>query len=228
MSAEQDMRQMRVRIFDELSKIVDPEINTSITDLELIDEVDIKVDNVKVDLHLTSPFCPTVFGFKICQDIHDNLLQIDGVNDVKVNVSNHIAAELINNQVNSSRNPKKDGSAGAPPPPGQPPPPAPTAAGAAARPAPAPAPTAAGAAARPAPAAGAARSRVPSAQQRGRRPRKDRVYSLLAQLIWKLPGLRSAFYRSPALETKHRVWPPGSATSITFSAVLPDSRQALS
>ena len=123
MSAEQDMRQMRVRIFDELSKIVDPEINTSITDLELIDEVDIKVDNVKVDLHLTSPFCPTVFGFKICQDIHDNLLQIDGVNDVKVNVSNHIAAELINNQVNSSRNPKKDGSAGAPPPPGQPQPP---------------------------------------------------------------------------------------------------------
>ena len=114
---------MRVRIFDELSKIVDPEINTSITDLELIDEVDIKVDNVKVDLHLTSPFCPTVFGFKICQDIHDNLLQIDGVNDVKVNVSNHIAAELINNQVNSSRNPKKDGSAGAPPPPGQPQPP---------------------------------------------------------------------------------------------------------
>ena len=105
-SAEQDMRQLRVRIFDELSKIVDPEINTSITDLELIDEVDIQADNVKVDLHLTSPFCPTVFGFKICQDIHDNLLQIDGVRDVKVNVSNHIAAEMINNQVNSSPNPK--------------------------------------------------------------------------------------------------------------------------
>ena len=100
------MRQLRVRIFDELSKIVDPEINTSITDLELIDEVDIQADNVKVDLHLTSPFCPTVFGFKICQDIHDNLLQIDGVRDVKVNVSNHIAAEMINNQVNSSPNPK--------------------------------------------------------------------------------------------------------------------------
>ena len=31
----------------------------------------------------------TVFGFKICQDIHDNLLKIDGINDVKVNVSNH-------------------------------------------------------------------------------------------------------------------------------------------
>jgi metal-sulfur cluster biosynthetic enzyme len=36
-----DIKQLRVKIFDELSKIVDPEINTSITDLELIDEVDI-------------------------------------------------------------------------------------------------------------------------------------------------------------------------------------------
>ncbi|NIU02094.1 MAG: DUF59 domain-containing protein, partial [Nitrosopumilaceae archaeon] len=48
--------------------MVDPEINTSITELELIDEVDIQDKNVKVDLHLTSPFCPAVFGFKIAQD----------------------------------------------------------------------------------------------------------------------------------------------------------------
>ncbi|MDA7944098.1 MAG: iron-sulfur cluster assembly protein [Nitrosopumilus sp.] len=104
-----DARQMRVKIFDELSKIVDPEINTTITELELIDEVDIAGSDVKVDLHLTSPFCPAVFGFKICQDIHDNLLKIDGIDDVKVNVSNHFMAEQINNQVNSSPNPKKAG-----------------------------------------------------------------------------------------------------------------------
>ena len=46
-----------------------------------------------------SPFCPAVFGFKICQDIHDNLLKLDGIDDVKVNVSNHFMAEQINNQV---------------------------------------------------------------------------------------------------------------------------------
>lgn len=103
----QDIKQLRVKIFDELSKIVDPEINTSITDLELIDEVDISNNNVKVDLHLTSPFCPAVFGFKICQDIHDNLLKVDGIEEVKVNVSNHFMAEQINNQVNNSPNPKK-------------------------------------------------------------------------------------------------------------------------
>ncbi len=103
----QDIKQLRVKIFDELSQIVDPEINTTITELELIDEVDIDQSNVRVDLHLTSPFCPAVFGFKICQDIHDNLLRIDGVDDVKVNVSNHFMAEQINNQVNNSPNPKK-------------------------------------------------------------------------------------------------------------------------
>jgi metal-sulfur cluster biosynthetic enzyme len=105
----QDIKLMRVKIFDELSKIVDPEINTSIVELELIDEVDIKDNNVKVDLHLTSPFCPAVFGFKICQDVHDNLLNVDGVDDVKVNVSNHFMAEQINNQVNNSPKPKKLG-----------------------------------------------------------------------------------------------------------------------
>jgi metal-sulfur cluster biosynthetic enzyme len=103
----QDLQEMRRKIFDELSGIVDPEINTSITELELIDNVDINNSAVKVDLHLTSPFCPAVFGFKICQDIHDNLLKIDGVDDVKVNVSNHFMAEAINNQVNNSPNPKK-------------------------------------------------------------------------------------------------------------------------
>ena len=95
----QDVKQLRVKIFDELSKIVDPEINTTITELELVDEVDISEDSVKVDLHLTSPFCPAVFGFKICQDIHDNLLGIDGIENVKVNVSNHFMAEQITTQV---------------------------------------------------------------------------------------------------------------------------------
>ncbi|MDE1766437.1 MAG: iron-sulfur cluster assembly protein [Thaumarchaeota archaeon] len=98
---------LRRQIFDELTKIVDPEINVSIMELELIDNIDITGSDVKVDLHLTSPFCPAIFGFKIAQDVHDNLLKIGAISDVKVNVSNHFMAEAINNQVNSSKNPKK-------------------------------------------------------------------------------------------------------------------------
>ena len=102
--ASQDLRR---HIFDELTKVVDPEINVSIMELELVDNIDITGSEVKIDLHLTSPFCPAIFGFKIAQDVHDNLLKIDGINDVKVNVSNHFMAEGINNQVNTSKNPKK-------------------------------------------------------------------------------------------------------------------------
>ena len=103
----QESQQLRRMIFEELTKIVDPEINVSIMELELIDNIDIKDSAVKIDLHLTSPFCPAIFGFKIAQDVHDNLLKIDGIDDVKLNVSNHFMAEAINNQVNASKNPKK-------------------------------------------------------------------------------------------------------------------------
>ena len=44
----QELKQLRVKIFDELSAIVDPEINVSITELELIDEVDIQDGGVKL------------------------------------------------------------------------------------------------------------------------------------------------------------------------------------
>ena len=98
-----DLQQVRRKIFDELTKIVDPEINVSIMELQLIDNVDINDGNVKVDLHLTSPFCPAVFGFKIAQDVKDNIEKIDGVNKVLVNVSNHFMAEAINKQVNEGK-----------------------------------------------------------------------------------------------------------------------------
>ena len=48
----QDIKLLRVKIFDELSKIVDPEINTSIVELELIDEVDINFNITIIDINL--------------------------------------------------------------------------------------------------------------------------------------------------------------------------------
>jgi metal-sulfur cluster biosynthetic enzyme len=104
----QDMQQTRRLIFDELSKIVDPEIGVSIMELELIDKVDIEEKDVNVDLHLTSPFCPAVFGFKIAQDVRDNIYKIEGIENVKINVSNHFMAEAINKQVNESKPPSKE------------------------------------------------------------------------------------------------------------------------
>jgi metal-sulfur cluster biosynthetic enzyme len=103
----QDTQQIRKQIFDELTKIVDPEIGVSIMELELVDKVDLDAGRVNIDLHLTSPFCPAVFGFKIAQDVRDNIYKLQGIQDVKVNVSNHFMAEAINKQVNESKPPSK-------------------------------------------------------------------------------------------------------------------------
>ena len=106
----QDLQLTRRHIFEELTKIVDPEIGVSIMELELIDKVDIDQGKVNVDLHLTSPFCPAVFGFKIAQDVKDNIHKVDGIEEVKVNVSNHFMAEAINKQVNESKPPQHQSS----------------------------------------------------------------------------------------------------------------------
>ncbi|HKR57283.1 MAG TPA: iron-sulfur cluster assembly protein [Candidatus Nitrosopolaris sp.] len=103
----QDIQQTRRQIFDELTKIVDPEIGVSIMELELVDKVDIDAGKVNIDLHLTSPFCPAVFGFKIAQDVRDNVYRLPSIEAVKVNVSNHFMAEAINKQVNESTPPTK-------------------------------------------------------------------------------------------------------------------------
>jgi metal-sulfur cluster biosynthetic enzyme len=103
----QDIQQTRRLIFDELTKIVDPEIGVSIMELELVDKVDINTGKVNIDLHLTSPFCPAVFGFKIAQDIRDNVYKLQGIQDVRINVSNHFMADAINKQVNESKLPAK-------------------------------------------------------------------------------------------------------------------------
>lgn len=107
MSQEEQLQQTRRKIFDELTKIVDPEIGVSIMELELVDKVDISKNQVNVDLHLTSPFCPAVFGFKIAQDVRDNIYKLSGIEGVKVNVSNHFMADAINKQVNESKYPQK-------------------------------------------------------------------------------------------------------------------------
>ncbi len=48
-----------------------------------------------------------VFGFKIAQDVRDNVYRLPGIEEVKVSVSNHFMADAINKQVNESKPPAK-------------------------------------------------------------------------------------------------------------------------
>ena len=99
--------ELRRKIYNELVKVIDPELAVSIMDLDLVDDVEINGSAVKVRLHLTSPFCPPAFVLKIAKDVHDNLLSIDGIDDVNLKVTGHYMAEYINDIINTNKNKKE-------------------------------------------------------------------------------------------------------------------------
>ena len=83
-----------------LGKIIDPELGRSITELKLIDRLDVNNGRVEVEFHLTAPFCPPVFALKIASDIKAGVLSVPGVTEAKVTLRGHYLADAVNKQVN--------------------------------------------------------------------------------------------------------------------------------
>ena len=93
----------RAAIIKELNKVVDPEVNVPITDMELVDDIVIeKSGDVSITFHFTTPYCPPVFAYKIALDIKTLVSKVEGVESVKVFVKDHFLAEKINNEINKS------------------------------------------------------------------------------------------------------------------------------
>jgi ATP-binding protein involved in chromosome partitioning len=88
-----------------LSKIMDPELGRSITDLKLVDKMAVTGSTVDLEFHLTAPFCPPVFALKIASDIKAGLLSVPGVTDARVTLRGHYLAEAVNKQVNRPTQP---------------------------------------------------------------------------------------------------------------------------
>ncbi|HXW36527.1 MAG TPA: iron-sulfur cluster assembly protein [Nitrososphaerales archaeon] len=88
-------------IQSKLGKIIDPELGRPITDLKLIDRLEVKPEGtVEVDFHLTAPFCPPVFALKIAADIKAAVVSSAGVKSSKVTLRGHYLAEAVNKHVN--------------------------------------------------------------------------------------------------------------------------------
>ncbi len=90
---------------DALSKIMDPELGRSITELKLIDRMTVSGGSVDLEFHLTAPFCPPIFALKIASDIKAGVLSVPGVKDAKVTLRGHYLAEAVNKQVNKTAQP---------------------------------------------------------------------------------------------------------------------------
>ncbi len=67
-----------------LRRVKDPELNLNIVDLGLIYEVHVEGANVKIDMSLTSPGCPS--GPEIMGEAEQQLRTIPGIGDVTMNL----------------------------------------------------------------------------------------------------------------------------------------------
>lgn len=67
-----------------LRKVKDPELNLNVVDLGLIYEIQVDGGQVKVDMSLTSPGCPS--GPEIMTGVEQQARQVEGVEEVNVNL----------------------------------------------------------------------------------------------------------------------------------------------
>jgi FeS assembly SUF system protein len=85
-TSEPSAPNLRDRVIDAIKTVYDPEIPVDVYELGLIYEVNIfPVNNVYVLMTLTSPSCPS--AEVIPGEVEQKLKEIDGVNDVKVELT---------------------------------------------------------------------------------------------------------------------------------------------
>ncbi|MBI2547303.1 MAG: DUF59 domain-containing protein [Candidatus Aenigmarchaeota archaeon] len=89
-------------VFKELEKVLDPELNVSIVELELVDKIEIKNGNVTISFHLTAPYCPPMLALKMAYDIKEVVSRMPDVKSVKLNMSGHYLSADLNKEVNKN------------------------------------------------------------------------------------------------------------------------------
>jgi len=87
-------------VMKELEKVIDPEIGTSIVELELVDKIEIENGTVAVDFHVTAPYCPPMLAMKMAFDIKDVVSRIPDVKSVRISMSGHYLSAELNKEVN--------------------------------------------------------------------------------------------------------------------------------
>ncbi len=77
-------------VLEELKKVIDPELFVNIVDLGLIYKVEMTdaeeedVEDVHIDMTMTSPMCPA--GPQMIANSKQVLTQVDGVGDVEIKI----------------------------------------------------------------------------------------------------------------------------------------------
>ncbi|MCX8189395.1 MAG: iron-sulfur cluster assembly protein [Nitrososphaeria archaeon] len=91
---------IKEKIEKALENVYDPEIGVPITEMKLVDKIDVKDGDVTIEFHLSMPFCPPMFAIKIGEDIKKVVSEIEGVNSIKLVLKNHYLETQINEILN--------------------------------------------------------------------------------------------------------------------------------
>ena len=90
----------------ELEKVVDPELGLPITEMHLVDEINIQEnEEIFIKYHLTAPFCPPIFAEDSGMNIRNLTSKLEGVKKVTVILHGHALANEINQRVNPGYTP---------------------------------------------------------------------------------------------------------------------------
>ena len=71
-------------VMNVLKSVNDPELSIDIVTLELIYNVNVENDNVKIKMTFTSPMCP--YGPMLVEEIKAKVSQLNGVKEVNIEV----------------------------------------------------------------------------------------------------------------------------------------------
>jgi len=93
-SAQQELRERQVHAA--LSRVRDPELDTSVTELGFVTEVVVDGDRVLIRLRLPTYFCAPNFAYLMVADAHTAVSELDWSAAVTVRLEDHFAADEIN------------------------------------------------------------------------------------------------------------------------------------
>ena len=92
----------RDTVWHEISQVIDPELGLPVTDMGLIDQLDIQGKDVEVSFHLTMPFCPDHLALGMARDIKHRVSALPEVDKVRVIVTGHVHADELNRQLEAA------------------------------------------------------------------------------------------------------------------------------
>ncbi len=79
----------------------DPEIRRSLSEMGLLDEVEVVGSEVRVHFHLTSPLCPSKFATSIGREIRRRVEAIPEVTSCEVVLRDHFLGHKLQELINA-------------------------------------------------------------------------------------------------------------------------------